>query len=545
MLAGDASRDFTLASGSVVVGSASTCDIVVDDRRVASSHIRIDQVGGRVELVELAAAGGTFVNGERVTRAVLEAGDFVVAGSTAFRFERGTSGGPASALSSPDAALSVRVGHASQAYVVVVEPGRSRRIDLDRESVVIGGGEEADVVLSSARAERRHALIVHEGEGFTIRDLDTTAGTYVGGRRVETHQLRHGDTIRIDQSLLTFSEGFLAGQLEEVDDARARRPVVFLPGFMGSELWRGSERIWPNLRTLLLEPENAVLPDAGDMEARSILKEVVLVPNVIELDAYNRASQFLQHALGYTVGVDLLEFAYDWRQDCRESARRLAVAIDEWRTQSAAAREPLTIVAHSLGCLVARYYAERLGGATAVDRLILLGGPHQGVPKAVKTLLEGPGLLPLERADDRIGDVLATFPSLYQILPTYTCVSIGSGSLVSCLQDESWLPEARRPLLRDARAFRAELGRATSVPTVCIFGYGIDTPARIEVTRGEGSTWKVRHTIQQDGDDSIPETSAFIGGCEIHPVEQHHGSLFTDNDVKMRLKLELAIGGPR
>ena len=37
----------------------------------------------------------------------------------------------------------------------------------------------------------------------------------------------------------------------------------------------------------------------------------------------------------------------------------------------------------------------------------------------------------------------------------------------------------------------------------------------------------------------IPETSAVLERAEIHPVQQHHGSLYADNDVKMRLKLEL------
>ncbi len=32
---------------------------------------------------------------------------------------------------------------------------------------------------------------------------------------------------------------------------------------------------------------------------------------------------------------------------------------------------------------------------------------------------------------------------------------------------------------------------------------------------------------------------------EIHPVQQYHGSLFVDNDVKMRLKLELTQPGRR
>jgi hypothetical protein len=45
--------------------------------------------------------------------------------------------------------------------------------------------------------------------------------------------------------------------------------------------------------------------------------------------------------------------------------------------------------------------------------------------------------------------------------------------------------------------------------------------------------------LNEQGDIDIPTASAILDGSEIHPVQQHHGSLYVDNDVKMRLKLEL------
>ena len=41
------------------------------------------------------------------------------------------------------------------------------------------------------------------------------------------------------------------------------------------------------------------------------------------------------------------------------------------------------------------------------------------------------------------------------------------------------------------------------------------------------------------GDGMIPQHSAILPGAEIHPVRQQHGSLYVDDDVRMRLKLEL------
>jgi hypothetical protein len=45
--------------------------------------------------------------------------------------------------------------------------------------------------------------------------------------------------------------------------------------------------------------------------------------------------------------------------------------------------------------------------------------------------------------------------------------------------------------------------------------------------------------VEPSGDSSVPERSAVLPQTEIHPVQQYHGTLFNDNDVKMRLKLEL------
>jgi pimeloyl-ACP methyl ester carboxylesterase len=43
---------------------------------------------------------------------------------------------------------------------------------------------------------------------------------------------------------------------------------------------------------------------------------------------------------------------------------------------------PLTIIGHSKGGLIGRYYVERLGGDARVRTLVTLGTPHQGTPRA-------------------------------------------------------------------------------------------------------------------------------------------------------------------
>jgi hypothetical protein len=198
-------------------------------------------------------------------------------------------------------------------------------------------------------------------------------------------------------------------------------------------------------------------------------------------------------------------------------------------------------MAHSLGTLVSRYYIERLGGKKRVERAMLMGGPHQGTVKGLASLLVAPQMLPFGLLGERYRRVLATFPSCYQILPTYPCGIDQYENEVNFMEEESWLSEEQVPLLRAGREFRRELGMHTSVPAISIFGYGIKTMKRIQLRRtADGGFADIRYENGPRGDSSIQETSAALPGTEIHPVQQYHGALFVDNDVRMRLKLELA-----
>src|SRR5262249_36637033 len=156
--------------------------------------------------------------------------------------------------------------------------------------------------------------------------------------------------------------------------------------------------------------------------------------------------------------------------------RRLAQVIDEW-----APTQPITIIAHSLGCLVSRWYVDRLGGKDKVGRLLLLGGPHLGAPRAGNDLVNGPRAVPFRLVGGRLSEVIATFPSTFQLLPWYPCGQDQQGRPVDVFADDRWLPEDARPLLRDARAFRHALGGQSSVPSVSIFGYGQRTPTGLTV----------------------------------------------------------------
>jgi pSer/pThr/pTyr-binding forkhead associated (FHA) protein len=545
---GGPEQEYELGKSRITLGRSSTNDIMVTDDRMSRSHARLDCSVAGCTLVDLNSSNGSFVNDVRVQRMLLQPGDLVTLGGSLFRYDLTRPAEEAGmtvidveadlAQALDQEVLPFAINETSQPRLVVVTLRRTWEVPLeDVDTLTIGRTDANHLALEHPKVSRNHAEVQRKGGIFVLHDLDSTNGTWHGDERVGQLILQDGDEFRIGDATLVYKSGFEEESLTLADASMpkgtARRIVIFVPGLMGSELWRGSERIFPNVKALFTNPE--VLQYPQPLEPRKILDEVVIVPNLIKLDQYNRLGDYLVEELGYQRGVDFFEFPYDWRQDVRTSARQLAVLIESLpRTQ------PLIIIAHSLGTMVSRYYIERLGGKGRVERVILMGGPHRGVVKALTSLIAAPDLLPFGIMGERLRLVSMSFPSSYQILPTYPLPVDAIGTKVNFLEDESWLPEPYRPLLRAGREFRRELGVRSSIPSVSIFGYGMKTTANLMIQRdAQGTITKVDYRSEPNGDSTVLEFSTVLEGSEIHPVQQYHGSLFVDNDVKMRLKLEL------
>jgi pSer/pThr/pTyr-binding forkhead associated (FHA) protein len=61
------------------------------------------------------------------------------------------------------------------------------------------------VVLADENVSRRHAEVRPSGGSWTVRDLGSTNGVKVNGRRIQGPQsLKRGDTIELGTSRITF-----------------------------------------------------------------------------------------------------------------------------------------------------------------------------------------------------------------------------------------------------------------------------------------------------------------------------------------------------
>lgn len=544
-------QEFILNKPLVTLGRATTNDIVLMQGRVSRTHaqIRCSQEG--ITLTDLNSVNGVWINGQKVQETELRPGDKIGISDCILQYlppaddarEEATLINSEKELELTLAQMTVPISlnETSLPRLVVHAPDRTWEVPLTGDECTIGRASSNNLALDYLKTSRSHARIERKGSDFILRDLQSTNGTYIHDERIEQRTLKNGDTFRIGPTRIVFKSGFAQEEMTVVGGLDLRRqsglkPVIFVPGTMGSQLYLGNERVWPNLNFLLKHPDVFRYTEDTKLRPKGILNEMVIVPNLVSIDQYNLLGDYLVEELGYERGNNFMEFAYDWRQDVRRSARDLAMFIDGWNVKG-----PITIIAHSLGTLVSRYYVEKLGGKNKVDRLMLMGGPHQGVPKIAANLLTGVDLLPFGIMGKRLTEIIETFPTCYQILPLYPCGIDQNGNPFHFFEDESWVKEPYRPLLRMAREFRRELGITSSVPTLSIFGYGLKTASQMKIQRASDGTFqKVLIDAAPNGDSSVPENSAILPKTEIHPVKQYHGTLFNDNDVKMRLKLELS-----
>jgi pSer/pThr/pTyr-binding forkhead associated (FHA) protein len=292
-------QEYTLSKSNVEIGRSIQNDIVLKDGKISRTHACIECDEKGCTLIDLKSANGTFVNDEQIERAILNPGDTIKMGETYFHFERMTPAAEPEVTRINTMAdlnhtlaqtmLETSLNDVSQSRLVIHTSEKTWEVHLTDDHLTIGRDPNCDVVIDDIRLSRQHARIDRKRNTYTIHDLQSTNGTWMGESRIEKHKLEDGDTLQVGEAQLVFKSGFKASELTMIKDPAGTKPlglkpIVFVPGLMGSELWKGSERVWPNVRYLFSRPDMFRLPEFEPLEAREIVQEVVIVPNLIKLE---------------------------------------------------------------------------------------------------------------------------------------------------------------------------------------------------------------------------------------------------------------------
>jgi pilus assembly protein CpaF len=90
------------------------------------------------------------------------------------------------------------------AVVITDEGGAQRTLDFSKPELTVGRVQGNDIVLSKRNVSKQHARLTLKGEHAVIVDLNSTNGTWVNGRKINSPQsLKHGDKIYIADFIIT------------------------------------------------------------------------------------------------------------------------------------------------------------------------------------------------------------------------------------------------------------------------------------------------------------------------------------------------------
>ena len=332
-------------------------------------------------------------------------------------------------------------------------------------------------------------------------------------------------------------------------DARpaAERPaVILIPGILGSHLAVDGKRIWLSLRIV------------GGLDRLAWREDA---RNVTPDGAMGRSYDDLADFLAGT--HEVIEFSFDWRRPIEQEAQRLAGVLDQALAVRNASGQPVHLLAHSMGGLVARTvqlekpdvwqrWLQRSG-----SRLLMLGTPNGGSFAPMQVLSGddsfGNALVAfgLPFRDHQARQLMADMPGFLQLQAGLLDESLGLQSSArwralaeedARLLDEanSWhWDETQRSVYRwgvppqkvldQAIALRRRLDaqrdgvlKGFADRLLLVVGKARFTPAGFELNAREGLYYL---DAPEDGDGRVTRESALLPGVKTWTLDCEHGDL--------------------
>lgn len=314
---------------------------------------------------------------------------------------------------------------------------------------------------------------------------------------------------------------------------------VVVPGLMGTVLtadrYAFNQPVWLNYLVLAADGFPLLkLNAAGDGPAPGLLLKRWIIGKPI--------AQYYAALINQIVGLGpTLTFSYDWRLSIRTTAAQLASAIT-----ARFGSDPVKIVAHSLGGLVARGAWRLLaeaGHGDQVEQLVTLGCPHYGCLStltgfarfaptyyrvlALVSLLRG--FSPF-RAAAVLDPVMATFPSVYELLPFAGVGPLSSNPALAAQLYQastynlfnSYVSQTRLTAALATQAWLATAG--VPARTVAVQGTGLGTPATVKSAALVGLPIGYGYSLEGDGTVARPYGD-LIGASNVYFPGAEHSAI--------------------
>jgi pSer/pThr/pTyr-binding forkhead associated (FHA) protein len=99
---------------------------------------------------------------------------------------------------------------------------------LDKERILIGRKPDNDIQVDNLAVSGQHAAIITILSDSFLEDLDSTNGTFVNGKLVKKHALRHGDVITVGKHELKYLNDEASS-----DENEFEKTMIIRPGMAG------------------------------------------------------------------------------------------------------------------------------------------------------------------------------------------------------------------------------------------------------------------------------------------------------------------------
>lgn len=222
----------------ITIGRKNT-DLNLKDQRVSTLHTKIEIKDDKVIVFDLNSRNGTLVNGNKIEGPTeVENLDEIEVGFTKMRVtilenlevfktknqksvidEKTTRNADIGNLikdelerfskwdlSNPsmDALTKPKESKYPFGFQVKKGPDRGKVFFFDQDRVVVGRGK-VEFVLKDPDVSRMHAMVeIKEGSQIMLRDMDSTNGTFVNGKKITASEIKIGDVVQFGKTVCLF-----------------------------------------------------------------------------------------------------------------------------------------------------------------------------------------------------------------------------------------------------------------------------------------------------------------------------------------------------